>query len=269
MQLVSMFLCQLFLDRIDMQPDGWFKTIRAGKRRKIPAGGTPSTKWRPVLSDSFDSPTLEGVDGGVLGSKWLFKDEHTELWSLSTHPGSLTLLTNETGIEGHQGTPAAPRNLLLQRPTAAYYTLDTKVTWNGDCDASNTGAHAGLIARELSSGSGGAVGLWCDGSSSLPSVAFWQDTANRMAVQRVNSSEIYLKLDVNLMTATGWWSYDNRTWQGVPCTNWPKSSPNWRPGDAQCAGADISYGAFNTVLGWEVAHVDKKDPPSHGVPTHR
>jgi hypothetical protein len=257
------------LDRIDMQSDGWFKRIRAGKRRKIPPGGRPSARWRPVLSDNFESSKLEGVDdgAGVLGSKWLFKDEHTELWSLTTYPGSITLLANETGIDSQ-----FPRNMLLQKPSAAYYTLDTKVSLRGGCGGGNVGVHAGLVARELNSGSGGAVGLLCKEAGALPVVAFWQDTANILATQEMNSSTVYLKLDVDLFTSRGWWSYDNATWQGIPCANWPKGSPNWRLGDPVCAGSDIgSPTGGGTVLAWEAVHVDKLfgNPPSHGKPSIR
>ena len=39
-------------------------------------------RWRPDLSDSFDGTTLEGVTGGVLGRKWLFKQENESLWTV-------------------------------------------------------------------------------------------------------------------------------------------------------------------------------------------
>ena len=67
--------------------------------------------------------------------------------------------------------------MLLQRPTAAYYTLTSKLRWVGECSSSvGDGAHGGVIARELNSGSSAAVGLMC--KNGTLSVAYWQDTLN-------------------------------------------------------------------------------------------
>ena len=108
----------------------------------MPVGGVspPLTRrWRPELSDEFNGTTLEGVTGGVLGanpslqtdacncagrlilhlatlgSKWLFKQEDPELWSLPGN-GALQLRTDaKPSIES-----AFPTNMLVQRPTSAY-----------------------------------------------------------------------------------------------------------------------------------------------------
>ena len=100
-------------------------------------------RWRPDLSDSFDGTSLEGVTGGVLGRKWLFKQvrghiigharnnmqvnlshawlqENESLWQLDGE-GALRLRTDcQPGIES-----AFPANMLLQRPTSAYRLFPT------------------------------------------------------------------------------------------------------------------------------------------------
>ena len=68
------------------------------------------------------------MTAGVLGRKWLFKQEAETLWSLRRTPGRLSLNASCAGIEG-----AAPDNLLLQRPTASYFSLETKLHWVGGC----------------------------------------------------------------------------------------------------------------------------------------
>lgn len=116
-------------------------------RNRMPRGGVSpplARRWKPDLSDEFNGTMLEGVTGGVLGatekrlqsftcyfrtvssdlhatvalagSKWLFKQEDPELWSLSGGTnGALELRTDaQPGIES-----AFPANLLLQRPTSA------------------------------------------------------------------------------------------------------------------------------------------------------
>jgi hypothetical protein len=39
-------------------------------------------RWRPQLTDEFTGMELEGVTSGVLGRKWLFKQENESLWEL-------------------------------------------------------------------------------------------------------------------------------------------------------------------------------------------
>ena len=39
-----------------------------------------SKRWHPNISDDFNGTALEGVTGGVLGRKWLFKQENESLW---------------------------------------------------------------------------------------------------------------------------------------------------------------------------------------------
>lgn len=144
---------------------------------------------------------------GVLGRKWLFKQEDPALWSLTDRKGTLTLNATCTGIDSAQ-----PANLLLQRPTSAYFSLETHVEWVGDCGPkgktpSAGSGHAGIIVRELNSGSGAAVGLKCDPQSGLR-VVFWQDTLNEAWVSpfTLNTSAVHLKLDVDLVKTQAWWS---------------------------------------------------------------
>eukprot|EP00966_Prymnesium_polylepis_P054204 1253054-Prymnesium_polylepis.3 len=113
---------QMMLDRIAWDDvAGWPKSMTPSRTRRFPAGARSSgARWRPVLTDEFDGSELEGVTAGPLGRKWLFKQENESLWSLSRRPGRLSLNVSCAGVES-----SAPDNLLLQRPTASYYTLES------------------------------------------------------------------------------------------------------------------------------------------------
>ena len=157
----------MFVDPIAFDDvTGWPVQMTPGRTHPFPTAST-GVKWTPALSDSFNAPELEGVTTGILGRKWLFKQEDATLWSLTHTRGFLRLSMDCVGIDS-----AYPANMLLQRPTAAYYRLEAKVRWAGACaNGSNDGGHGGIIARELNSGSSAAVGLMC--ANSTLSVAFW------------------------------------------------------------------------------------------------
>ena len=122
----------------------------------------------------------------MLGRKWLFKQEDPALWSIGGGGGG-EQVTREKEVEGRglhsennkEGWLALktgcvgidspyPANMLLQRPTAAYYRVEARLRWPGavpdgdgwKCEAG--AAAAGVIARELNSGQGVAVGLACN-----------------------------------------------------------------------------------------------------------
>ena len=159
---------QMFVDKITFGSDGWPVPRTPGRRNRIPTGGVSpplAERWRPQLSDEFEGTELEGVTAGVLGRKWLFKQENESLWSLqggggtggasrtaavaaeaAAGAGTLALRTDcKPGIES-----AYPANLLLQRPTAAYYRIETNLRW----PASNASAAA--------NDGGGGGGVRCD-----------------------------------------------------------------------------------------------------------
>ena len=88
---------------------------------------------------------------------------------------------------------AYPANLLLQRPTSAYYRIETALHWpkknpqlakkvpaatvavpntgigggggDGGTPCDGPGSTAGLIARELNTGAGVAIGLVCNSTT--------------------------------------------------------------------------------------------------------
>lgn len=236
------------LDRLDFGDDGW--PLRATPSRRAPfppsgeRGGPP---WRPVLSDDFDGPGLEGVSSGVLGRKWLFKQEDPHLWSLSASPGALRLSANCVGLSS-----PAPANLLLQRPTSAYFSLEAKLTWVGPCDASGGSGGGGILARELTSGAGVALGLSCRPEAaagpSPPSLHLdvVQDGRNRVYSTPFNASggspTVLLRLDVDLVRAQAWW----RKTEAAP---WEWLAPGSVFSDAQYA-----FGYESTRMAWEAVH---------------
>ena len=79
---------QLMLDCVDFSADHWPLPMTPSNKRPLPANIPAQTwKWRPDLSDEFTAGKgLEGITTGVLGSKWLFKEEQESLWSLTARP---------------------------------------------------------------------------------------------------------------------------------------------------------------------------------------
>jgi hypothetical protein len=146
-------LCrQLMLDPIRWTEDGWPQVNEGrgpGERYPLPIPGERAP-WRPALSDEFTAPTLEGVDGGVLGSKWLFKREDPANWSLTERPDWLRLRTACPGLDNWNIA-----NFLCQRPNSAYYELDTCLEFTPNY----YGQYAGLAVRELQSQATIAIGL--------------------------------------------------------------------------------------------------------------
>ena len=88
-----------------------------------------------------------------------------------------------------------PANMLLQRPTSAYYRIETSLRWpvvhrpptaprtggnggGGGTPCDRPGSTAGLITRELNTGAGVAIGLVCNSTTGLLEIAAWQDTLN-------------------------------------------------------------------------------------------
>ena len=76
-----------------------------------------------------NAPAL--TTGLAVAGRWLFKQEDPALWSLGD--GKLTLKTNCTGLE--TGSSA---NMMVQRPTSAYYSIETALSWVGPCGAADT-----------------------------------------------------------------------------------------------------------------------------------
>lgn len=233
---------QMFLDKLIFdETTGWPKPMTPSRTKPFPTASAGAT-WTPDLSDGFNTPELEGITRGILGRKWLFKQEDPSLWSLTKSPGHLWLSAQCTGIAS-----AYPENMLLQRPTASYYRLEAKLKWVGDCSSATgagIGGHGGVIARELNSGSSAAVGLLCNSDGSL-SVAYWEDTLTLVdAVQLpAGVTEVWLRLDVELLLVKPWYSLDGAAW------DWVKAKGHIHD-DPQMA---FIYGA-NYRVGWEVTH---------------
>jgi len=228
---------QLFLDKIVFGSDGWPVPMTPSARQRFPAGATSTgPRWRPELSDEFNSLLLEGITSGVLGRKWLFKRENASLWSLDTTPGWLHLKTNCIGADSDSAHMGAA-NMLLQRPTSAYHTVETRMRWVGPCAKSG---HGGIISRELNSGSGCAAGLVCkDGQLS---VTVWQDTFFQLWTKNISTREVYIRLDVELVRVRAWYSVDGKSWDWI--------SPN-----SVFTNPEMSYWQQATVIAWGSAHL--------------
>ena len=262
---------QMFVDRISWGADAWPIPRTPGRRNRVPKGGVSpplAERWLPELSDEFDGTELEGVSGGVLGRKWLFKQENESLWSL---PGNGALALRTDGWPGIES--AFPANMLLQRPTAAYYRIETLLRWPAvrassggganvtatACASNDAGASAGLIARELNTGTGIAIGLVCNASTHTLQLAAWQDTLNLLHAipfPRSESSgnnnsrndkyhEIRLRIDVELVLAQVWYSVGERgAWTALPAF------------ETSSRGSEMTFEYASTYMSWQAVGPD-------------
>ena len=152
---LRMVMCrQMHLDPLDWEPGQW-PTVNGGS-----GPGTthpkpvaiPGTTALPQPNDGFDGPGLAGVTSGALGSKWLFRDERPNAWSLDANPGWLRLNTLYPSIERQDVA-----NFLGQRPLGGYYTATVKLRFRPN----SIFQQAGLMVREPCSGNGVAIGVQC------------------------------------------------------------------------------------------------------------
>lgn len=103
--------------------------------------------------------------------------------------------------------------MLLQRPASAYFSLYSRVRWLGPCSNDSGSGAGGLVVRELTSGAGVALGLYC--SSAGLQLGVWQDTLTRVYNQSLAlapGAAVHLRLDVDLTRSQAWWSADGVTW---------------------------------------------------------
>jgi hypothetical protein len=272
---------QMYVDRISWGADGWPTPRTPGRRNRMPAGGvspSQSTRWIPDLSDEFEGRELEGVTAGPLGRKWLFKEENISLWALSGD-GALALRTSgRPGIES-----PFPANMLLQRPTSAYFRLETHLVWplvapspSGGVRCAEPNATAGLIARELNTGAGIAVGLQCNCTTRTLQLAVWQDTLHTLHLLDVPDVggpsggggdgagySVKLRIDVELVLAQVWFSVgDGKGWQAVP------------PFQPSNRGSELTFEYASTYMSWQAVGPDaaawkfvRKQAPSDAFTT--
>jgi beta-xylosidase len=222
--MLRMTMCrQMHLDPLDWDSDGW-PTVNKGEgpgltyRKPI---DTEHPRWLPDLNDEFNVPELEGITSGILGRKWLFKRELPGAWSLTEHPGWLRLTTLHPSIQ-----EVNCANLICQRPTSAYYSISTHMTFH----PSTRWQQAGIIVRELNSTNTIAIGLDVDPVMKLK---VWQNSGS--GLKEVSSQEFahggktlsdyyanpadfmpkndaYLRIDLEGLVAQCFFSEDNVHW---------------------------------------------------------
>ena len=124
---------------------------------------------------------------------------------------------------------------------------------------------AGIIARELNSGSGVAAALVCDPVAGGLRLASFQDMLNLVWQSPfvLNSSSVYLRLDIDLVKAQAWWSPT-----GQP-GSWSAMMGKGRSEGRNPTGHTESAFIYTTTrLGWELVHAGPgaQQSPSRGVP---
>ena len=207
LQVERLTLCrQMHLDRLEWEADGW-PVVNGGRgpgRSYAKPLAGPGPRWVPDLNDEFDAPTLEGVDGGVLGRKWLFKREEPAAWSLTERPGWLRLRTLFPSFDN-----PSPANVLVQRPASAYYALETCLDFTPLAQYQQ----AGLLVREMQTGEGLAIGL---DTTNVTLLRVWHTTpaGTRVVAERpYPASRVYLRIEVEGPVISGRFRAEGEAWQ--------------------------------------------------------
>lgn len=222
--MLRMTMCrQMLLDRLEWDKEGW-PSVNGGRGPRL-TYRKPVNTWRPTwlpeLNDEFNQTGLEGITAGTLGRKWLFKREMPGAWSLTGHPGWLRLATLYPSIQDYNVA-----NFICQRPTSAYYSISTHLVFHPTA----RWQQAGIAIRELNTTNTVAIGLdvdpvmklkvWQnngDGLKAIASEVFAQDGETLKDYYTDPGrfhpkNDLYLRIDLEGLTAQCLFSEDNRNW---------------------------------------------------------
>jgi beta-xylosidase len=227
--MLRLAMCRQFhLDKLEWNKSGW---------PEINGNNGPSTTFRkpvksitnnflPDMTDEFNGQKLEGIDTLSLGSKWLFRNEMRDAWSLSKEKGKISLKALYPGFDSQESP-----NFLAQRPSSAYYTVETKLY----IKPKSVFEKSGLAIKEFCSKNGIYITLESD-------YFFMKDTSFVLKVWHCSQSKfkevekmpllfdsdnnsICLKINMNGLEAEAFYSYDGKSWKklgGEYGFNWEK-----------------------------------------------
>ncbi len=214
----------------------------------------------PDLNDEFNEDFLQGITHGPLGSKWLFREEKENSWSVKANPGNIRLYTLYPDVD-QQDAP----NFMCQRPVAAYYRFVTKVRLH----PTSIFQQAGIAVREMCSKNGIYLSVFSNwfygGDTSLCiRVSHCNQTEFKEIAQITNINEskkpipyVYLRIDWMNFNAQSYYSLDGKNWIKIGQEfgyNWERSN-NWNrywstfyPGifaGSRCENPNAGYADFD------------------------
>ncbi len=185
------------LDPVQWTDDGWF-TVNEGKgpSTEQTAPDLPECVFERNLKDDFDAETLN--------LEWEFvRNPDNGSWSLTERPGFLRIWTRDGQLFERRA-----KNTLLRREQELSYTAQTCVEYYPDRD----GEQAGLTCYYSTATYARCALCWENGRK-LQLVINRCDGEELIAeVSDVEERPVYLKVDVNKLTRSFYYSYDGQEW---------------------------------------------------------
>ncbi|MEF9960838.1 MAG: glycoside hydrolase family 43 protein [Niameybacter sp.] len=185
------------LDPVSWTEDGWF-IVNEGK-------GPSTVQTVPDLEEYlFERSTLDGFDEEKLGLEWEFvRNPDNSAWSLAERKGHMRLWTRDGQLFERRA-----KNTLLRREQELSYTASTKLEF----EPSKDGEQAGLTCY-YSTATYVRWSLCYEGGRKLQLVINRnQGEEVIQTIDHVQLGAIYLKVVVEKLTRSFYYSYDGENW---------------------------------------------------------
>ena len=186
------------LDPVQWTPDGWL-TVNEGK-------GPSLEQTAPDLPECvFERNLFDDFDDTKLNLEWEFvRNPDNGSWSLTERPGYFRIWTRDGQLNEIRS-----KNTLLRREQELSYTAETKLEYYPDHD----GEQAGLTCY-YSTATYARCSLCWEGGRKLQLVINRNHGEELMAeVTDIKEAPVYLKVVVEKLTRSFYYSYDGEDWQ--------------------------------------------------------
>ncbi len=186
------------LDPVEWTGDGWF-TINQGK-------GPSTSQEMPDLPECvFDRRLRDDFDGQKPGPDWEFvRTPDAGSWSLTERPGHFRIWTRDGQLNEIRS-----KNTLLRREQELRYRAWTKVEFYPDRDGEQAG-----ITCYYSTATYVRFSLCYEGGRKLQLVINRNHGEELAAeVEGIKEAPVYLKVDVEHLRRTFFYSYDGESWE--------------------------------------------------------
>ena len=188
------------LDPVQWTEDGWF-TVNEGK-------GPSLTQTAPDLPECiYERNLFDDFNDTKLNLEWEFvRNPDNGSWSLTERPGYFRIWTRDGQLNEIRA-----KNTLLRREQELSYVAETKLEFYPDKD----GEQAGLTCY-YSTATYARCSLCHEGGRKIRLVINRNHGEELMAeVDNVKEAPVYLKVVVEKLTRTFYYSYDGENWKKV------------------------------------------------------
>ena len=188
------------LDPVQWTEDGWF-TVNEGK-------GPSLTQIAPDLPECiYERNLFDDFNDTKLNLEWEFvRNPDNGSWSLTEHPGYFRIWTRDGQLNEIRA-----KNTLLRREQELSYVAETKLEFYPDKD----GEQAGLTCY-YSTATYARCSLCYEGGRKIQLVINRNHVEELIAeVDNVKETPVYLKVVVEKLTRTFYYSYDGQKWEKV------------------------------------------------------